>query len=259
MKTGRNDPCPCGNSKKYKRCYGAESSDCTLYKSDNINKQMLEHGKKEKNVTKSILGFTQELSNLFYKTEKGGYPVSSRMQLIGCFSIIDVLANYWFEYLGRKDGTPSLRFYEYINSFCFNDKNLDFKNSKNLKDLNTENFYKFRCGLVHFYGLSVPNLVIMPNIDDKFTEADMQEYKQKLGKANSNLIYIQSLEIKNIIYKGAELMLLTMIENIQKSQTDEIFKQKHIEGVNRIYEKMQKEGAILVPMKEMEEIRAKIQ
>jgi hypothetical protein len=116
MTIGRNDLCPCGRNKKYKKCYGAESSDCTLYKKDNLKKQMSEHGKKEKTVTKSILEFTQELSNLFYKTEKGVYPVSSRMQLIGCFSIIDVLANYWFEYLGRKDGTPSLRFHEYINS-----------------------------------------------------------------------------------------------------------------------------------------------
>ena len=27
-KVGRNDPCPCGSGKKYKKCYG--SSDCDL-------------------------------------------------------------------------------------------------------------------------------------------------------------------------------------------------------------------------------------
>jgi len=259
MTVGRNDPCPCGSDKKYKKCYGAGSSDCVLYKKDSLNKQMSEHDKKEKAVAKSILEFTNELSNLFYKTEKGMYPVASRMQLIGCFSIIDVLANYWFEYLGRLDGTASLRFNEYVNLFCFTERNTDYKDSKNLSNLTVDDFYKFRCGLVHFYGLSVKNLVIMPNTDDKFTEADIEEYKKKLRKATGSLICIQPLEIKNLIYKSAELMLLTMIENIKKSQTDESFKQKHIEGVNRIYEKMQKEGAILVPMKEMEEIREKIQ
>jgi len=259
MIPGRNDLCPCGSNKKYKKCYGSGSPECLLYKKDLLNKKMSEHDKKEKVVTKSILEFTKELSNLFYKTEKGIYPVASRMQLIGCFSIIDVLANYWFEYLGRQDGTPALRFNEYVNLFCFTDRNTDHKDSKNLSDLTVSDFYKFRCGLVHFYGLSVKNLVIMPNTDDEFTETDREECKKKLKKATDNLICIQPLEIKNIIYKSTELMLLVMIENIEKSHTNESFKQKHTEGVNRIYEKMQKEGAILVSIKEMEEIKEKIQ
>ena len=31
MKTGRNDPCPCGSGKKYKRCCEAEATERTTF------------------------------------------------------------------------------------------------------------------------------------------------------------------------------------------------------------------------------------
>ena len=98
---GRNDKCPCGSGKKYKKCFLVNLDSCDLFKKGNIQKLIIENNKKQKILFDSIIEFNKDLNDLFYRTKEGVYPVSSKMQLIGCFSIIDVLANYWFEYLGR--------------------------------------------------------------------------------------------------------------------------------------------------------------
>ncbi len=124
-KIGVNDPCPCGSNKKYKKCYLKQDENCSLYLKEKDAKTVNEFPKTLQFVVDSLLRTSQDLHNLFYKTDADLEIISPLMQLIGIFTMIDVLGSYWYQYL-NKTGSQSERFDEFVNNFCLVDTNKTF-------------------------------------------------------------------------------------------------------------------------------------
>ncbi len=105
MKIGRNDPCPCGSSKKYKYCYDRTSAQCSARLRENRFTMLDEHNKREKFIFHFFKDVIQETNIILLKTEKGSDQIPSRIQMIIIFSLIDMLGNYWYEFLGQNGKT----------------------------------------------------------------------------------------------------------------------------------------------------------
>ncbi|HVY35976.1 MAG TPA: hypothetical protein VG982_01715 [Candidatus Paceibacterota bacterium] len=200
------------------------------------------HNKKEKYIVSKLLEMVGEFRQLFFQNnEKDVVPL--RMQLIGGFTIIDVLGSYWFEYL-NKTGTPRERFFEFTEKFCLTPKNKIYAVSTLIKGATKERLYDLRSSLVHFYGLGKhKDFGIAANISKTHTSEVIQNMVIEFRKKVPNLIFIQPTELRDIIVEGTSLMFESMIENINKSHTNENTKKAHIEGIERIYNKLFEEGA----------------
>lgn len=256
---GRNDPCPCGNGKKYKHCYLSKDKDCSLYQDEDTKNLLSEHAKKLASILEVLPTFTAELHQLFYKTDQDEEIVPSRMQLIGSFTTIDVLANYWSEYIGIS-GKPSERFHEYLKRFGLVEANKTYANRKYLSNLTTEELYEFRNGLVHFYGLYGNKYGILPNPSKTASQEQLDTaYKnfKVLGRSQRiEMTFIQPLELKDLIIESAALMLEHFKEREFNPSVDT--RVPHAKGINRIYQKIQKEGASVINQNILDKLDRKI-
>ena len=69
-----------------------------------------EHQKKDDAVLKFFLKeATEDIASVFAMDSQKRNYTSERVQLVCVFTLIDVIANYWYEYLGRN-GTQQDRF-----------------------------------------------------------------------------------------------------------------------------------------------------
>lgn len=255
-KIERNKLCPCGSDIKAKKCYYKNSRECSIYVRDRINELLPEHKEREKEVSETISQITSELNQLFYIDKDGYYVVPVRMQMLGCFSVMEVLSKYWEQYKQEEQQKPTRRFVEYCDTFCFVDKNTSFSETKYLKNINSKKLYeRLRNGLSHFYGMGTKSgFVLSPNPTPKQPQKQIDLTHDKLLEKIPNLVFIQPLEMKQIIVDSGILMLQDMLDNIHASQTDELAKLDHLEGVARIYQRINDEGAKEVPLTELNEM-----
>jgi hypothetical protein len=241
-KVGVNDLCPCGSGKKYKKCYLLNSETCSLYIKEKQIIMIDEYEKVLTEVLDSLLRSTQELNQLFFKTKEGDEIISSRMQLIGIFTIIDVLGNYWYAYLG-KTGKPSERFDDFINKFCFINENKEFSDRKYLQGATTEELRSLRDSVVHFYGLGKnTKYSILSNPSRANSQGELDSYAITLKKIKKDVIFIQPFEFKKIIVEGSILMLHLFKTEAENAKSDE-GKLKVINDITRIQLKLREEGA----------------
>lgn len=244
-KIGVNDLCPCGSKKKYKKCYMTDSENCSLYIKENATVINAKYDKITKVVIESLLRTTQDLTNLFYKTPDDMEIVPPLMQLIGTFTVIDVLANYWYQYLGIT-GKPSERFNEYVNNFVFTNDNQEFSQRKYLQNISSEDLGDLRNNVVHFYGLGASHkFCIIPNLSKISSSDEIDRMIKSFKKINKNLIFIQPFEFKKIITESAIVMLQRFQSDgsLAKNDKDRIL---YCHNVERIYQKLQNEGAAVV-------------
>ena len=240
-----NDLCPCGSNKKYKKCYMTNSETCGIYLKEKKTKILNEYEEILKEVLDSLLKSTQELNQLFFKTKQDNEVISSRMQLIGVFTIIDVLGNYWYEYLG-KNGKPSERFDDFINTFCFIDENNEFSSRKYLQNTTTEELRRLRDSIVHFYGIGKNGrYTIISNPSQTNLQKDIDSSIELFRHIKKDIVFIQPLEFKKIIIEGSILMLFKIKTDVleAKSNQEEL---KVIDSIKRIQHKLREEGASLV-------------
>lgn len=243
MTIGRNDSCPCGSKKKYKKCYLANSGNCTLYLKDKNIKMSNEYEEILRSVIERLQRTTWELNQLFYKTEDDKEIIPALMQLVGIFTVIDVLGNYWYEYLGKKAST-SKRFDEYLDSFCFTDKNKEFLGRKYLNSITAEKLRLLRNNVVHFNGLGMDSsIAILSNLSKDNTQAQIDLAVNNLLKLNKNIVFIQTLELKRIVIEGSILMFERFQTDGVSASSDEE-KLLCIKNIERIRYKLDKEGAM---------------
>lgn len=243
-KPGVNDKCPCGSGKKYKKCFLLNSKTCSLYLNEKEAKFSKDFDEILGDVLKRLKTSLSDLDHLFYKTKEDDEIISSMMQLVGVFTVIDVLGNSWYEYLG-KTGKPSERFDEYINKFCFTNKNKEFTKRKYLQSAKTENVRHLRDNIIHFYGLGGLGFAILSNPSRLNPEKDIDALVNAFKKIPKNLEFIQPLEFKKIIIEGAMNMFESLQSDLAKTNSDEE-KLKAINGVKRIQLKFNKEGVMNV-------------
>ena len=254
-KIGVNDDCPCGSNRKYKKCYLANSEHCALFLKEKYIRMNEENEKMTQEVTESLLRTTQDLNQLFYKTPEDIEIIPSLMQMIGIFTVVDVLGSYWYEYLGRT-GKQSERFDDFINNFCFTDKNQEFVQRKYLGTVTAEELRDLRNSIVHFYGLGASHhFSIISNFSKTATEAQTDAAVKSFTKIRPDMVFIQPFELKRIVIEGAAVMLERFQADGGAAVTD-IDKLAHIENVRRIHRKLKEEGAAIVSQEMAEKVTA---
>lgn len=253
-KPGRNDKCLCGSGEKHKNCYGKQLDTCTVYANEIKTLMEKNHSEKDKMVFQFFGDTLEDIGTIFHKNQKGLEVVSSRVQLIAIFTLVDVLASYWYEYHNQTgEGKPRARFVSWMNEFCFTDVNKDFPGSEYQK-ITADRLYDFRSSLVHFFGLSRTDedtFGIVP--DDEEAKRLMEGFIKRQRNKGKTMYMVDSKKLHSLVSEGAILMLNGWSQTINEAQTNEGKKWSHIEGIDRIYKKVMLEGAVRVPYKPTEE------
>lgn len=204
-----------------------------------------DHQKKDDAVFQFFKVASEEINSVF-ATDHGRHYTSERVQLVCVFTLIDVVANYWFEYLGRPDGKPRTRFEEWMTAYCLTEKNPEYVGTDFI-NLSCGDLYATRSSLVHFFGLAglsgSHKLVFATNgISDDFIE----KYKKGFQERGHLVLIVKPKKLHNLVLEGVLLMMFEWKQTIADAQSDEIKKWQYIEGINRIYQKIQLEGAMKV-------------
>ncbi len=230
-KIGQNDPCPCGSSKKYKKCYQSKTDDCRMYLLEN-------HNIREEKIIKFMETAMDEITYSF--SEKGETYI--RAQLALAFTAIDFLSTYWDKYNNEADEKPSVSFERWLDLFCLTDENEYYRDSKYYKKASAKDFTRLRNSIVHFYSLPrEQDFTLMPN---NYTTKEAEDFVQKLEeKTGKSMHCVQSMSFYKLVRKGGVLMLEEMIENVKTKP------QEHFEGIKRVFEEVQSRGAALIEVK----------
>lgn len=251
MKIGRNDPCPCKSGKKYKHCYETDGSACVLFAYDQRVKMLQEHQGREDEVFRFFKEVTEETTVINLTDEKGNDRMPARIQMITIFSLVDVMGSYWFEYLDQT-GRTNERAQVWYDKFCATDKN---KHHIDLwKDISSTRLYNFRNALVHFFGFGEASegisIVLAPN---NMQEEIRKKYEAGFLRAGHKTIVIRPRSFSDLIKEGAILMLKEWGSIITEAQTDRTREREYIEGIERVWNKVRKEGAVMVELPKTEE------
>lgn len=202
------------------------------------------HKKRDDAVFRFFKEVSEETHCVIAKDSKGNDLISARVQMIIAFSLIDVLANYWYEYRDCS-GKTNERAKFWYSTYCATDKNEYYKEL--WKELSCDNLYKFRNSLVHFFGSGEqcgdPYIFLCQN---NLPEEKRQKWQRDFLAKGQKTFIICPRNFSNMIKECAILMLNEWKGAIQNAQTDRKKEQEHIDGINRIWEKINKEGAIRV-------------
>jgi hypothetical protein len=205
-----------------------------------------EHQQKDDAVFQFFKIATEEINSVFAVRADGKNYTSERVQLVCIFTLVDIVANYWYEYLGRTNGTPRSRFEEWVNKYCLNDQNPEYVGT-DFVYLTANDIYATRSSLIHFFGMSGLSgrhkLTFATNsISDDF----IARYKKKFQERGHSILVVKPKKLHNLVLEGTLLMLFDWKQIIAEAQRDEEKKWQHIEGIDRIYQKIQLEGAMKV-------------
>lgn len=244
MKVERNGPCPCGANKKYKHCYGKEGSSCTLFIRDQKMLKINEHEKREKEVLSFFKEIMAEAEVVNLKDPNGNDLISSRIQMLVVFSIVDVLASYWYEYSGQT-GKTNERAQKWYDAFCAIERNKHYQNL--WRDVSSSRLYIFRNALVHFFGLGEQNeeisiLLGQNNLPEKTREMLHAELLAK----NHKTIVVRPKDFFDMVAEGAIIMLSDWGNTIKEAQRSREREKEYIAGIERVWKKVKKEGAVRV-------------
>lgn len=245
-KVGRNDPCVCGSDKKYKHCYLKGSKHCK-------RKRIEEHDEREKKVIRFLNDVVKE-ANVIALKNRGNDVISSRIQMIVVFSVIDVYSNYWREYY-EKNYQHEKRFRKWYDTFCRTEKNEFYKENKDRwEKISSQRIYQLRNSLVHFFGLSnaeadKENLI---HFSLTFNSQDMkqiEDWEKAFEEEASPTFTIRPIDFYKLVKAGAKIMLLEWVDLIKDSKKNPTTEKSHIEGIERIYNRYKKEGAVNIPVR----------
>lgn len=241
----RNDPCPCGSGKKYKRCFDMNDPNCLLYQRENRRAILKEHAEREKEVLEFLKQAVGESAGVF--PDRGSKDVISlRIQMIVAFSVIDMVGSYWFEYLG-KTGRTSERSIAWYEQFC---RSKDNEYCRGLwKELSTERLYVMRNSLVHFFGMGEmnegdPGIALAAN-----NLSDQEKETMELGFSRNKhkVMIVRPKDFFDLVREGAIVMLEGWGKIINEARIDPQKEVAHLEGIKRVWAKVRKEGAKGIP------------
>lgn len=209
-----------------------------------MDKQKLfqDHQEKEKRVIEFFNQAIEEVKMAFF-APKAPEIVGIRLQMISAFTLAEVLSNFWDSYTNQSR-KPDARLTDWLNTFCMTDKNKMFKSSLYFSKLGTEPLINLRHSLIHFFGLSPQKL--NKQIALGSSHMDERTFQQFSEGFISNVAVFKPIDFYNLFKDGGLLMLNIMLDNVHESQVDASKKWQHIEGINRIFQKFQIEGAIQI-------------
>ena len=197
------------------------------------------YDKKIKIVTDLLTEAIDEISDVFrFKNQDKKDVISARVQLILVFTFIDIVANYYLAYLGTDDHGPTKKFLDFVEKFCFTNKNAYFNERKHLKNVNAIDLKNLRNGLVHFYGIGTQKGIVIASNglgDDEI-----------LSVVNNNSldkepIVVIPMELY-LIVQGATELFFENFSIAEEHTTQEKISKMY--ALDRIIEKIEKEGAV---------------
>lgn len=204
------------------------------------------HQKRDDAVFKFFKQVMEDVGTAF-RTDKQNRPyIAERAQVTVAFTFVDVLSSYWYEYAG-KTGTQSERFIEWVGRYCLTQNNPLYDHTDFAK-LSVERMYSFRNSMVHFFGISNPleENIAIGIVSPRVLDDEIQRWRKAFEMAGHTAIIFTPKQLYDLVLEGSLLMLDEWKTVIELSQTDEAKKWGHIEGIDRIYKKIQLEGAALV-------------
>lgn len=205
-----------------------------------------EHQKKDDAVFKFFLKeATEDIASVFAMDLEQRNYTTERVQLICVFTLIDVIANYWYEYLG-KNGTQRDRFLEWVGKYCLTDSNPEYSGT-DFVHLSADNLYAVRSSMVHFLGIAgLDGDYKLTFATNRMSDGFIAKYKKGFLERGHHVLVIKPKKLHNLILEGTVLMLNDWKKIIEEAQNNEETKWQHIEGIDRIYQKIQLEGALKV-------------
>ena len=211
-----------------------------------------EHQKKDDLVFRFFREVMEDIGSGFAMDEKKRNYTAERTQLICVFTFIDVIASYWYEYLGRN-GTQRGRFVEWVQRYCLTDDNSEYTGT-DFAHLTAENLYAFRSSMVHFFGIAGLEgdykLTIATN---RISDELIEKWRRGFRERGEHVLIIKPKKLYNLMLEGAVKMLDEWRAIIDEAQNNEARKWEHIEGIDRIYQKIQLEGALKVNIPESQQ------
>ncbi|TSC76390.1 MAG: hypothetical protein G01um101429_1159 [Parcubacteria group bacterium Gr01-1014_29] len=209
----------------------------------------LTHQKKDDSVFKFFKEATEDIASVFAMDLEHRNYTTERVQLICVFTLIDVIANYWYEYL-RKNGTQQERFLAWVKKYCLTDSNPEYRGT-DFAHLSAENLYAVRSSMVHFLGIAgLGDKYKLTFATNRMSDEFIAKYQKRFQDYGHHVLVVKPKKLHNLILEGTVLMLMEWKKVIDEAQTDEATKWQHIEGIDRIYQKIQLEGAVKVAIPE---------
>ncbi len=171
--------------------------------------------------------------------------VGPRLQLVAAYTLAEVFSSYWDIYRAF-DKNPDERMRTWLGEFCFTSDNDTFQKNPYFKRLNAQDLISLRNSLIHFFGLSDQAATSM---QIAFAQSHMKddEFAEYISKFPKTVVAFKPIDFYHLFKDGALLMLNVLLDNIHQAAKDESKKWEHIEGINRLYEKVMKEGAVMQP------------
>lgn len=197
------------------------------------------YDKKIKIVMDFLMKASDEISDIFrFKNQNKKDVISAPVQLILIFTFIDIVANYHLAYLGTDDPGPTKKFLDFVEKFCFTNKNIYFKERKHLKNVNASDLKNLRNGLVHFYGIGTQKNIIIASNDLGDDEILKVVNNNSLDKEP---IVVIPMELYLIVQGATELFFENFNITEEHTAQEKILK---MYALDRIIKKIEKEGAV---------------
>src|SRR3989344_1881859 len=195
-----------------------------------------EHQKKDDTVLKFFLKeATEDIASVFATDSQKRNYTSERVQLVCVFTLIDVIANYWYEYLGRN-GTQQNRFLEWVNKYCLTNTNPEYKDA-DFVHLSAKNLYAVRSSMVHFLGIAgLDGDYKLTFATNRMSDDFIETYRKGFLERGHHVLIVKPKKLHDLILEGTILMLNEWKKVIDEAQSDENKKWEHIEGIDRLYQ-----------------------
>lgn len=199
------------------------------------------YDKKIKIVIDFLTKANDEINDIFrFKNQDEKDVISASVQLILIFTFIDIVANYYHAYLGIEDPGPTKKFINFVEKFCFTNKNTYFNERRHMKNVTASDLKNLRNGLVHFYGIGTQKNIIIASNDLRDDDILSVVSKNSIDKEP---IIIIPMELYMIV-QGATDLFFENFNIIEEHTAEEKILKMY--ALDRIIEKIEKEGAMHV-------------
>lgn len=190
-----------------------------------MNKQIVTYADKKEAVKAFISDLVKETGHVYGLIKDSQ---SIRTMALLAFANLEVYSCYWALYNGDSERKNKDKIISWLNEYFYS-KNKYLTDFPHYKKISAEDLYNLRCNTVHFFSSTYKGLSIS-NGDERTLEKCFFE---------DGRITISAMSLNLFIWEGAIMMLKILLD--ERNTTKE-----HQAGIERIFEKIQNEGAIMI-------------
>jgi hypothetical protein len=165
-----------------------------------------------------------------------------RTRLLIAFSFLEILCNLYNSYYDLGLGNRALM-EKWLKEYCLVDKNPTYKSHPYLKMIDAVHMYKFRCAIVHTYGLPEPEKgisITVPNGSE--TSSIIKKMDEGFLKIGHRVAFISADQLVKLFIDGFTIMHPEIFRDFG------VATQNDLDGLERIYNEFGRRGARGVPL-----------